>query len=238
MLMSDYLNPNTIFLEHLEKSSSSEQLRTCDFCISDYGIINNLGIVFDDSSGCKISCDSVSTQRENGPKLYLYDSERGKLPKNIAFTNSYPISSFHENFQKETDSENLIRSLIFNLFLIIVFDDVENISQIDFTLLGNRSNNLFFLEDPTKDLIHKIEKDTFENLNKIENQENVIEYWKSQIYYNDSIIFRNDDLFYTYYTISLNAENNILNSNSFVSQKLIKNINFVLSWVLNIDLLC
>ncbi len=94
------------------------------------------------------------------------------------------------------------------------------------------------MEDPTKDLIHKIEKDTFENLNKIENQENVIEYWKSQIYYNDSIIFRNDDLFYTYYTISLNAENNILNSNSFVSQKLIKNINFVLSWVLNIDLLC
>ena len=64
------------------------------------------------------------------------------------------------------------------------------------------------------------------------------EYWKNELYHSKKRYFREDDVFYTYYSINPSAENNILDSDEFVSQKLIKNINFVLSWVLqkNADL--
>jgi len=236
--MTDYINPDTIFLEHFGPSDVDSHVRTCDFCITEYGRIDNLDIRFTDGNGCEISCNNVETQSENGPKLYLCDSNREKLPKSLAFKYDYKLNYFHENFQKETDSENLLRSVVFNLFLITIFDDYESISQMDFTKLGNRSNNLFFEDDPTKNLVNEIEKKTLHNLNKIVNKESVVEYWKNELYYSKKRYFREDDVFYTYYSINLSAENNILDSDEFVSQKLIKNINFVLSWVLqkNADL--
>ena len=132
--MTDYINPDTIFLEHFGPSDVDSHVRTCDFCITEYGRIDNLDIRFTDGNGCEISCNNVETQSENGPKLYLCDSNREKLPKSLAFKYDYKLNYFHENFQKETDSENLLRSVVFNLFLITIFYQV--FGYLEFFSLG------------------------------------------------------------------------------------------------------
>ena len=39
--MTDYINPDTIFLEHFGPSDVDSHVRTCDFCITEYGRIDN-----------------------------------------------------------------------------------------------------------------------------------------------------------------------------------------------------
>ena len=98
MLMTDYINPDTIFLESFGPSDVESHVRLCDFCITDYGRIDNLDIRFTDANGCEISCNNVETQSENGPKLYLCDSNREKLPKS-----NFQSSSKYEKIDSLVD---------------------------------------------------------------------------------------------------------------------------------------
>ena len=145
-------------------------------------------------------------------------SERGGLD---ASTISYTRAYFNKNFYLVKDSERLLRGAIYNIFVLELFSQMPNISNIDFTQDAFRSNGLFFQNDPTAEtdvsggLMSNLSTKTHTGVAGIKTSYEIFEYWfkQSTIWHRDYSIVQEDatgvvnfwpgDILYVLYKLKL-----------------------------------
>ena len=170
--MPTYLNPLSIILDSVDFMKYDTEgidgifnLKPIDFYISEAGTITNLSITVDrGNESSRILYDNI--EFSNGkynlfPQFYLYDTDKNIIPDkplstNILFNETFGSSIFHSNFNILRDPKRLIKGAIFNIFVNVIFTDIENINNIDFTEQDNRETNIFFYGDPTSNVDQNI----------------------------------------------------------------------------------
>ncbi len=143
-------------------------------------------------------------------------SERGS-GSTISYTRAY----FNKNFYLVKDSERLLRGAIYNIFVLELFSQMPNISNIDFTQDAFRSNGLFFQNDPTAEtdvsggLMSNLSTKTHTGVAGIKTSYEIFEYWfkQSTIWHRDYSIVQEDatgvvnfwpgDILYVLYKLKL-----------------------------------
>ena len=143
-------------------------------------------------------------------------SERGQNASTISYTRAY----FNKNFYLVKDSERLLRGAIYNIFVLELFSQMPNISNIDFTQDAFRSNGLFFQNDPTAEdvsggLMSNLSTKTHTGVAGIKTSYEIFEYWfkQSTIWHRDYSIVQEDatgivnfwpgDILYVLYKLKL-----------------------------------
>jgi len=144
-------------------------------------------------------------------------SERGAGASTISYTRAY----FNKNFYLVKDSERLLRGAIYNIFVLELFSQMPNISNIDFTQDAFRSNGLFFQNDPTAEtdvsggLMSNLSTKTHTGVAGIKTSYEIFEYWfkQSTIWHRDYSIVQEDatgvvnfwpgDILYVLYKLKL-----------------------------------
>ena len=133
----------------------------------------------------------------------------------------YNMDLFNNNFLLVKDPKRLLRGVIYNIFVLEIFDQIPNISNIDFTQESLRNNGLFFVNDPTGDvdgsgsLNDNVEKRTFSELTGIKTETEIFDYWfkQSTIWHRDYAIVQEEqsgiinfgfgDILYILYNLKL-----------------------------------
>jgi len=151
---------------------------------------------------------------------YTYDRREGAA-RDTASTISYTRAYFNKNFYLVKDSERLLRGAIYNIFVLELFSQMPNISNIDFTQDAFRSNGLFFQNDPTAEtdvsggLMSNLSTKTETGITGIKTSYEIFEYWfkQSTIWHRDYSIVQEDatgivnfypgDILYVLYKLKL-----------------------------------
>lgn len=151
---------------------------------------------------------------------YTYDRREG-VARDTASTISYTRAYFNKNFYLVKDSERLLRGAIYNIFVLELFSQMPNISNIDFTQDAFRSNGLFFQNDPTAEtdvsggLMSNLSTKTETGITGIKTSYEIFEYWfkQSTIWHRDYSIVQEDatgivnfypgDILYVLYKLKL-----------------------------------
>ena len=133
----------------------------------------------------------------------------------------YNMDLFNNNFLLVKDPKRLLRGVIYNIFVLEIFDQIPNISNIDFTQESLRNNGLFFVNDPTGDvdgsgsLNDNVERRTDSELTGIKTETEIFDYWfkQSTIWHRDYAIvqeeqsgiinFGSGDILYILYNLKL-----------------------------------
>ena len=144
-------------------------------------------------------------------------ADRGQDASTISYTRAY----FNKNFYLVKDSERLLRGAIYNIFVLELFSQMPNISNIDFTQDAFRSNGLFFQNDPTAEtdvsggLMSNLSTKTHTGVAGIKTSYEIFEYWfkQSTIWHRDYSIVQEDatgivnfwpgDILYVLYKLKL-----------------------------------
>ena len=134
---------------------------------------------------------------------------------------NYNMDLFNNNFLLVKDPKRLLRGVIYNIFVLEIFDQIPNISNIDFTQESLRNNGLFFVNDPTGDvdgsgsLNDNVEKRTKSELTGIKTETEIFDYWfkQSTIWHRDYAIVQEEqsgiinfgygDILYILYNLKL-----------------------------------
>ena len=130
---------------------------------------------------------------------YTYD-RRDSAARDTGSTISYTRAYFNKNFYLVKDSERLLRGAIYNIFVLELFSQMPNISNIDFTQDAFRSNGLFFQNDPTAEtdvsggLMSNLSTKTETGITGIKTSYEIFEYWfkQSTIWHRDYSIVQED----------------------------------------------
>jgi len=151
---------------------------------------------------------------------YTYDRRDSAVRKTDS-TISYTRAYFNKNFYLVKDSERLLRGAIYNIFVLELFSQMPNISNIDFTQDAFRSNGLFFQNDPTAEtdvsggLMSNLSTKTETGITGIKTSYEIFEYWfkQSTIWHRDYSIVQEDatgvvnfypgDILYVLYKLKL-----------------------------------
>jgi len=134
---------------------------------------------------------------------------------------NYNKNLFNNNFLLVKDPKRLLRGVIYNIFVLEIFDQIPNISNIDFTQESLRNNGLFFVNDPTANingsgtLNENVENRTKSELTGIKTETEIFDYWfkQSTIWHRDYAIVQEEqsgiinfgygDILYILYNLKL-----------------------------------
>ena len=134
---------------------------------------------------------------------------------------NYNMDLFNNNFLLVKDPKRLLRGVIYNIFVLEIFDQIPNISNIDFTQESLRNNGLFFVNDPTGDvdgsgtLNDNVKNRTKSELTGIKTETEIFDYWfkQSTIWHRDYAIVQEEqsgiinfgfgDILYILYNLKL-----------------------------------